>query len=100
MNRQGQQSAAISWPELQVRTFGNDALVPHQTLEAVPERATGHQCIADYMHRAGAHHLCQIQADRRVAGHLHCALPEPGHAVLGKPRIGIAQCGVVEPQLD
>ncbi|MNN44697.1 hypothetical protein D3C81_1590020 [compost metagenome] len=79
MHGQNQRIALRPQAKAQVGTFGNDALVPHQPLEAFGQGAAGHQRIAHHVERSRSYHARHVQANGFVARQLHRQQPEPGH---------------------
>jgi hypothetical protein len=97
-DRQAQPIPFCTGLEIQVGPLGDDPLIAHQPGETLLQIAAGHQCITHDVQRGGTHLAGHVQADRRVAGNRHRTLPQAGHIVLRKTRIGIAQGRIIETQ--
>ncbi len=67
MHRQDQRIALVAKDKTEIGAFGDDALVPHQALEAFCQGAAGHQCIAHHMERSRPYHAGHVQANGFIA---------------------------------
>jgi hypothetical protein len=83
----------------EISTLADDPLIAHQTGKPFLQVTAAHHRITHHIEGRWPQNLRHIQANGRVARNLNGQVPEAGHGILGKARIGIGQRCIVEPQL-